>query len=136
MQEFAVILMLKRGGVIERELTTVKIAKHGDLLHSMYVTEEGGALTARMLVQAPGELRDWEFQAVYDYYDMEIFEGLGLEVSEAPGGDNPVWEITFPYVEDADKLADKAAGILNIHKRELDGVMDAIKDAEGEYDDV
>ena len=136
MQEFAVILMLKRDGVIERELSTVKIFKNGDLLRNMYVTEDDGALTVRMFVQAPGELKDWEFQAIYDYYDTEIFDGLGLTVNESPGDDNPVWEITFPYFDDPERLADKAVGILNLHRRELDAVMQAIENAEGEYNDV
>ena len=135
MQDFTVILMLKKDDVIEREISTVKIARHGELLRNMYVTEDDG-LTARMFVQAPGELKDWEFQAVYDYYDTEIYEGLGLTVTETPGDDNPVWEIAFPYIEAPERLADKVLGILNLHKRELDGVMEAIKEAEDEYHDV
>ena len=136
MQGFGVILMLKKDGVIEKELSTVKIEKNGELLRNMFVTEDGGELTARMFVTVWGKLADWEFEAVYDFYDMEVFDGLGLAVSEAPGDVNPVWEIAFPYIDDPDRLSAKAEGILNLHKREISGVLEAIKDAEGDYVDV
>jgi hypothetical protein len=128
--------MLKQNGIIERELCTVRIAKNGGLLRNMFVTEDGGVLNAHMYVTVEEELRDWEYQAVYDHYDIEVYDGLGLTVTEAPGDDNPVWEVVFPYLEDAEKLAAKAEGILNLHKRELEGVLEAVKDAEGDYNDV
>lgn len=136
MQGFAVILMLKKDGIIERELCTVRIAGNGGLLRNMYVTDENGELTARMFVTVEKELEDWEFEAIYDHYETEVFDGLGLSVSEAHGDVNPVWEIAFPYLEDPEKLAAKADGILNLHKRELNGVLEAIKDVRGEYGDV
>lgn len=136
MQDLVVILMLKRGGVIEKELGSVKIGRHGNLLHNVYVTEEeDAAMLVRLFITVERDLADWEFQAVFDHYDTEIYDGLDLTVTEVTGEDNPVWEISFA-LPDLERLGVKIMGILNLHSRELAGVMDAIKDSESEYNDL
>ena len=118
MQGVTLILMLKNDGIIEKELATVKISKNGEVLRSMHVTGNDGDLTVHLYVTVCGDLKDWEFEAVYDYYDTGIYDGLDLEITEIQDDINPVWDISFPYIDNAETLAKKCEGILNLHKRD------------------
>ena len=85
-----------------------------------------------MVVTTEEDVLDWEFQAVFDYYDTEIYEGQA-SVSEFEGEANPAWEIVFSYADDASVLTDKITRLLKLHKEELDSVKEAIKGLEGDY---
>ena len=136
MQGFVAVLTLKKDGIIEKELTNIKIEKDSGLLRDIYVVEEVGELLVRMFVTVEKKLEDWEFEALYDYYDMEVFEGLDLTINEAPGDLNPVWEINFPFIEETQRLEAKINGVLNLHGREAELALEAIAEAEGEYNDL
>lgn len=138
MQEFAVILMLRNvvTGVLEREMCRIPIVAHGALVQNAYVTEDGGTLTARLILTVDGSIKDWEYEAIYDYYDTETFAGLGLVITEKPEFDNPAWEFSFPFIEDDNRLADKINGIIHLHSRETASVLEAIKEVEGDYNVV
>lgn len=131
-------MMLKdeETGVLEKELAVLDPGKDGGLLSAAYAVTAAGALEVRMFVTTGRDVLDWEYEAIYDYYDAGIFDGLGLEVTESPSGSNPVWEIRFPYVEDPNRLSSKLQGILALHKRELDAVCDEIRGMEDSYNDL
>jgi hypothetical protein len=130
--------MLRNGitGVLEREMCRIPIEAHGSLVQNAYVTEDGGVFTIRLILTVDGGIKDWEYEAIYDYYDPGTFAGLGLEITEKPEFDNPAWEFAFPFIEDEDRLAGKINGIIHLHSREVKSVLAAIKEAEGDYNVV
>ena len=156
MQALKMILMLKKDNIIERELCTLDLGSAGAAkaayIHSAYgvcdAADESGeedSITIRLTLTLPGDFLDWEYNAIYDYYDAGIFDDTGVAIAEiedetedlAEGldTDNPAWVVSFPYTEGLgeSKLADKIIGILNLHAREIAAVLEDIKDAEGDY---
>ena len=97
------------------------------------LTGEGEEKKVVMRLTCERELQDWEYDAVYDYYDTETVGALVDSIEEEDGHYDPVWVVTFPFAEEQDVMEQKLTDILDAHKEELLSVYEAIKDKEDDY---
>lgn len=138
MDEFAIVIMLKdkATGFLEKELGSYKIDGNEDLILNVYAEEGNDGYICRMKILADKELEDWEFEAVYDYYDGEVFLDEILSFREVEDCFNPTWEISFPYNDGVNFMESKLNKLLKIHADELSHVYEEIKDKENEYTQI
>ena len=133
MEETVIVIMLKDAetGFLEKELGAYSISENGELIFNIYA--EGEEKKVVMRLTSERELQDWEYDAVYDYYDTETVGALVDSIEEADGHYDPVWVVTFPFAEEQDIMEQKLTEILEAHKEELLSVYEAIKDKEDDY---
>ncbi|MDE6357263.1 MAG: hypothetical protein K2L15_01590, partial [Eubacteriales bacterium] len=81
------------------------------------------------------DVQDWEYNAIYDYYDTSIFEGIALDTIENEEEYNPTWEVILKYIDDEFELEKIINKVLFLHKKELDEVFSIISNKKGEYVD-
>ncbi len=135
MEETFLVLMLKdkETGFLDRELSAYKIGENENLIVNIFATEEEDKTIVHLKITTDKDCEDWEFDAIYDYYDNEIFNGLVLSFSEETEVYNPTFLLTFELIEDDDKMENFINKILLLHKNELYDVYEAIKEKEEEY---
>ncbi len=133
MEETVIVIMLKdeETGFLEKELGAYSISENGELIFNIYA--EGEEKKVEMRLTCERELQDWEYDAVYDYYDTETVGALVDSIEEEDGHYDPVWVVTFPFAEEQDVMEQKLTDILDAHKEELLSVYEAIKDKEDDY---
>lgn len=133
MEETVIVIMLKDAetGFLEKELGAYSISENGELIFNIYA--EGEEKTVVLRLTCERELQDWEYDAVYDYYDTETVGALVDSMEEEDGHYDPVWVVTFPFAEEQDVMEQKLTEILAAHKEELLSVYEAIKDKEDDY---
>lgn len=134
MDETVIVIMLKdeTTGFLEKELDSYTLPENSELIFSIYA--EGKAeKTVTLRLTCGRTLEDWEFEAVYDYYDMEPVGALVEEIAEEDGHFEPVWKVRFPFEPEREKMEEKLCGILDAHNTELLSVYEAIKDKEDDY---
>ena len=133
MEETVIVIMLKdvETGFLEKELGAYSISENGELLFNIYAEGEETKVVMRLTCER--ELQDWEYDAVYDYYDTETVGALVDSMEEEDGHYDPVWVVTFPFMEEQDGMEQKLTAILDAHKEELLSVYEAIKDKEDDY---
>jgi len=133
MEETVIVIMLKdaQTGFLEKELGAYSLPENGELLFNIYA--EGEEKRVVMRLGCERELQDWEYDAVYDYYDTETVGALVDSIEEEDGHYDPVWVVTFPFSEEQEKMEQKLAEILAAHQEELLSVYEAIKDKEDDY---
>lgn len=134
MEETVIVIMLKNKntGFLEKELATLDITENADYIVNIFALEEEEGMKLHIKLSTAKDVKDWEYSAIYDYYDMDCFKGKA-KISEADDDYNPVWEVVIDYNED--KLEELVSEILDIHKQEIEDVFDTIKDKESEYSD-
>ena len=139
-EETQLVIMLrdKASGFLEKEYAAISLAELGEfeaLLVNVYAEREGGETLIHVKLSTARDVEDWQFSAVFDYYDEDVFAGLA-EVREVEDVFNPTWELVFaaPAGTSAE-LAAKVKGLLEIHSRELADVFEAIAGKESEYTD-
>ena len=133
MEETVIVIMLKDAetGFLEKELGAYSISENGELIFNIYAEGEEKKVVLRLTCER--ELQDWEYDAVYDYYDTETVGALVDSMEEEDGHYDPVWVVTFPFAEEQDVMEQKLTDILAAHKEELLSVYEAIKDKEDDY---
>lgn len=135
MEDTYLVLMLKdkKTGFLDKELNAYKILENEDLIVNIFATEEENNLIVHLKITTDRDCLDWEFDAIYDYYDNEIFSDMILSFEEVTEVYNPTFELTFKYLENDIDMEEFIQKILNIHKTELLDVYNTIKEKEGDY---
>ena len=140
-EEAQLVIMLRNNatGFLEKEYAAISLAELGELeplLVNVFAAQEGGVTYIHMKLSTVGDVSDWQYNAIYDYYDDEVFAGAVTSVNELDDVFNPTWELVFesPSVEKgAEKLASKVNDLLKLHSSELADTLEAISDKEREY---
>lgn len=134
MDETVIVIMLKdeTTGFLEKELDSYTLPENSELIFSVYAEGQEDK-TVVLRLTCGRALEDWEFEAVYDYYDTEPVGALVDEIAEEDGHYEPVWTVRFPFEPEREKMEEKLSGILEAHKTELLSVYEAIRDKEDDY---
>ncbi len=130
-----VVIMLKdlETGFLEKELGSLIVLKNENLLVNVFGVEVDSKMEIHMKVTIDRDAEDWEFQAIYDYYDETIYADALKSIKEVEDCYNPTWEMIFDFPEDMIDVEDKVGELLAMHLKELQDVYEVIKDKKGEY---
>lgn len=129
-----IVIMLKNkeSGFLEKELASLNINKNDELIVNLFAIKEDN-LKLHIKITTDRDVEDWEYTAVFDYYDTEVYGDKIISITENEGSYNPEWELVIDYNEDLIKLEEDIVELLQIHRDELNDVYNVIKDKKGEY---
>ncbi len=133
--ETFIVIMLKdkETGFLEKELGSYAVDDKDGLIYNTYAVEEDGKLNVYVRLTCSRDVEDWEYDAVFDYYDPQTVMEVADSVEEEDGEYNPMWIVKFPFDEDTDVMEEKMERLLALHKKELDSVYETIADKKDEY---
>lgn len=135
MEDTSIVLMVKdnKTGFLEKEIGSYKIDENENLVVSAFVLDDKGNYEVHLKISIDKDIEDWEFNAIYDYYDDENIKNLVTSINEIEDCYNPTWEVTFDFVNSSTDMEEKIKSILACHKTELLDTYGVIKDKEQEY---
>ncbi len=137
MEETLIVIMLKdeKTGFFESELGAFSLEEYEQYLVNIYGVEKNNSITLYMTVSIDKDIQDWEFNAIFDYYEMESIESLNnvLEIAEVEDCYNPTWLIKLKYNDNIHTMRDELLEILKLHKQEIEDVFKAIEEKEEDY---
>ena len=124
MEEAAIVLMLKEkeSGFLTKELGCYTVSGKESLLDRIYAEETDDGIVVHMALGCEKEAKDWEYDAIFDYYDADALQDVVDTVAEEEGHLNPVWVVTFPFVDEAEAMEQRLSAILQAHDAELQSV--------------
>lgn len=138
MDETVIVIMLKnkKTGFLEKELGGYSLEYNEDVVYNAFAEEtEEGTYVVYMKLTCGRDVEDWEFQAIYDYYDMDSLKPYISSIQSDEEQYNPTWVVSFPFIEDVDKMEKALNQIVSVHKEELDSVFDVIANKKDDYID-
>ena len=135
METNAIIIMEKNSvtGILEREVGVYSISNDLNLVDGIYMMKVDDKEIVHLKLTTDRDVEDWEFSAILDYYDDEIYNDEVISISEVEDTFNPVWELTFELLGFEDDMEEKLERILAKHSKELSEVYEEIKDKESDY---
>lgn len=137
MDETVIVIMEKNSktGFLEKEIGSYTVKENDNLLVNAFCRQSDKTYLVHMKLTCPYDVADWEFDAIYDYYDTDDVKEKtnALAMEEVTPCYNPTWEIIFNLLDGQEEMEEKINSIVEIHKKELDSVFEAIKDKENEY---
>jgi len=135
MEETVIVIMLKdkETGFLEKELGSYKVSKNEGLIYNTYAVEQEDKIIVYMKLTIDRDVEDWEFEAIYDYYDNETISSLVSSIEEEEDCYNPTWMVSFDFNDDVQKMEKNIDNILELHVKELTSVYEVIIDKRNEY---
>jgi len=135
MEESLIVIMLKdkETGFLDKEIASLKIEENENLIYNTFAVEEDDKCVVYMKITCDRDVEDWEFDAIYDYYDAEPILEEVTEIEEEDECYNPTWNIKFDFIDDIEEMEEKVKKILSVHKNELESVYETISDKKDEY---
>lgn len=79
------------------------------------------------------DVEEWEFTAIFDLLDEELFTSKGYEISQIDEEYNPTWLIKFGYSDKHEVVENTLKDICNLIEEALIRVLEDIKEKEAEY---
>lgn len=134
MEEYLIVIMERNPetGFLEKELGSYDFGEHTDFIVNIYGEKENDIMTAHMKLSVKKDVEDWEFDAIYDYYNIETVAGENAQGFEIEDCFNPTWEYVFEFSSETHNI-EEITGILNRHENELIEVYKTVKDKKDEY---
>ena len=135
MDDTFIVIMLKDNetGFLEKELGSYAVEDSYGLRYNTYAVEENGEINVYMRLTCERDVEDWEYDAIFDYYDTDTVLEAVSSVCEEDGEYNPMWIVKFEFSEDTELMESKIKKLLDLHKKELDSVYETIADKKDEY---
>lgn len=130
---FVIMLKDKETGFLEKELGSLSLTENDNYIINMFVMEQEQGEKLYIRLSTGRDVADWEYSAIYDYYDSHALEKLGAVVQETDDDYNPVWQIIIDYDDDLTLLEEKVQALLSAHHEEMEDVFNTIIDKESEY---
>ncbi len=137
MEETLIVIMLKdeKTGFFESELGAFSLEEYEEYLVNVYGVEKNDNIILYMTVSLEKEVADWEFNAIFDYYDTENITKLSqvINMEEVEDCYNPTWVIELKYNENIQTMREQLLEILKAHKLEINDVLETVKNKEEDY---
>ena len=136
MDETVIVIMLrdKKTGFLEKELNCYHLGEQQNIMLNIYAEEdEQNNITVFLKLTCERDVSDWEYNAILDYYDTETVKPFVDTIEELAEEYNPVWLVSFPFLEQQQRMEQKLCSILQAHQKELNSVYEVIADKKDDY---
>ncbi|MGL5151209.1 MAG: DUF6762 family protein [Clostridium sp.] len=119
----------KETGFIKKELGSFQVNEGALFVRKLYVLDN----KVHLIFDTNKDVEEWEYSAIYDLFNTQAFEECGYEVKEELEEYNPTFELQFSYTDDYEETKEKIDECVDLIKKEMDSVFEAIKGKESEY---
>ncbi len=136
MENLVIMLMEKNleSGFLEKEVGSYTVEKYGELIDKIFLVKDNDKEIVHIRVTVDKDVEDWEYSAIYDEYSPQALEQFILTFDELEDTYNPIWELSFEFLDNQSLMEKKINNILSTHKKELDKVWANIADKKSDYE--
>ena len=78
-------------------------------------------------------MEEWEYNAIYDVFNLELFENEGFSIEEVEDEYNPTFLVKFKYEDDYEYINEKLSLCIELIEEAMEKAFNDIKEKEEEY---
>lgn len=119
----------KETGFLTKELGSFEVGE-GALYVRKFYEIDGRVI---MTFDTNKDVEDWEYSAVYDYFDYDMFTSKGYDVEDVDDEFNPTWKIETEYKEDSSEMGDMVYELCIIIKEAVTKALEEAQNHKEEY---
>lgn len=82
------------------------------------------------------DVKDWEYSAIYDYFNEAIFIEKGYEIRFIDDEYNPEWELKYAYLDDYQENSETFRNVSSVINDEVEKVLSIISEKFNEYNSL
>lgn len=130
--QFSSLVLMERDKVTNqfvRELGSYETGEGAEFVTKLYYDGE----LINLFFDTQVDVEEWQFTAIYDYFNEEIFMSKGYSIEVVDDEYNPTWVVKFKYSQDHMVVREAIIEICELIKQELNEAFQKIKEKEEEY---
>ena len=83
----------KETGFVVKEIGSYNVSEGAEYIKSFYVLDD----KVYIKFDTNKDVEEWEYSAIYDVFNMNLFEEEGFEIEEVEDEYNPTYLVKFKY---------------------------------------
>ena len=119
----------KETGFMTKELGSFEVNEGALYVRKLYVLDD----KVYLYFDTNKDVEEWEYSAIYDLFNEDIFKNQGFEIEEDDDEYNPTFILKFPYIDDHNEMKDYITKAVNLISSEMEETFNKIKGKEEEY---
>ena len=130
--DYSSLILMERDnetGFVTKELGSFKVSEGAEHIKGFYVKGD----TVYIKFDTNKDVEEWEYSAIYDVFDMNLFESEGFKIEEVEDEYNPTFLINFEYKDDHDYIDEKLSLAIELIEEAMEKAFIDIQGIEDEY---
>lgn len=130
--DYSSLILMERDsetGFITKEIGSYKVSEGAEYIKGFYVKGD----TVYIKFDTNKDVEEWEYSAVYDVFDMELFESDGFIIEEVDDEYNPTFLASFKYEDDYEYINEKLSLCIELIEEAMEKAFKDIEGKEEEY---
>ena len=119
----------KETGFITKEIGSYKVSEGAEYIKNFYVKGD----TVHIQFDTNKDVEEWEYNAIYDVFNLELFENEGFSIEEVEDEYNPTFLVKFKYEDDYEYINEKLSLCIELIEEAMEKAFNDIKEKEEEY---
>ncbi|KGN01795.1 hypothetical protein Z969_07595 [Clostridium novyi A str. 4570] len=131
--DFAALVLMEvdKDNKFIREMGSYEVNDGVEYITKFYYNDEEAKV--KLYFDTHKDVEEWEYTAIYDLFDVEVFENKGFEVEEKDDEYNPTWILKFDYIDDYKNMVEKLIEVCELIKVEMEKAFKKSEENKQEY---
>lgn len=113
-----------------RELGSYKVNEGAEYITKMYYDGE----RVNVFFDTKKDVEEWEYTAIFDYFDYESFTERGYIIEDIDDEYNPTWLVKFEFLSKHEDMEKKLDELCNLISEKVYEVFQNINNKREEYE--
>ena len=130
--DYSSLILMERDnetGFVSKEVGSFQVSEGAEFVKNFYVIGD----TVYFIFDTKEDVEEWQYSAIYDLFDYELFKGEGLDIEDIEDEYNPTFLVKFEYKDDYDYLKEKLDLCIELVEESMEKVFKDIEGKEEEY---
>ena len=119
----------KETGFVVKEIGSYNVSEGAEYIKSFYVLDD----KVYIKFDTNKDVEEWEYSAIYDVFNMNLFEEEGFEIEEVEDEYNPTYLVKFKYEDNREYISEKLALWIDLIEEAMEKAFSDIEGKEEEY---
>ena len=130
--DYSSLILMERDnetGFVSKEVGSFQVSEGAEFVKNFYVKGD----EVYFVFDTKEDVEEWQYSAIYDLFNYELFKGEGLDIEDVEDEYNPTFLVKFEYKDDYDYLKDKLDLCIELVEEAMGKVFKDIEGKEEEY---
>ena len=130
--DYSSLILMERDnetGFVSKEVGSFQVSEGAEFVKNFYVKGD----EVYFVFDTKEDVEEWQYSAIYDLFNYELFKGEGLDIEDVEDEYNPTILVKFEYKDDYDYLKDKLDLCIELVEEAMEKVFKDIEGKEEEY---
>lgn len=130
--DYSSLILMERDaetGFVTKELGSYQVSVEAEYVKGFYVKGD----TVYIKFDTNKDVEEWEYSAIYDVFNMNLFEEEGFEIEEVEDEYNPTYLVKFKYEDNREYISEKLALCIDLIEEAMEKAFSDIEGKEEEY---